>query len=107
MTRNQADSTKLMINFLFPLQAAPRIKSTSKLQPSSSTRHLRNQRVVARSALDGFYYHGIVAKCLNSRYLEVDFDSGEKQVTSVRYVIPIGGARPCPTLKVDNFEFLK
>jgi len=74
---------------------------------SSTNRHLRHQRVIGRSALDGFYYPGVVSRCLNSRYLEVDFDNGDRQVTSVRYVIPIGGARPCPTLKVGDYVFVK
>ena len=60
--------------------------------------------MIGRSALDGFYYPGIVSRCLNSRYLEVDFDNGDRQVTSVRNVIPVGGARPCPTLKVVIFQ---
>eukprot|EP00794_Sanderia_malayensis_P007171 gene7171-7977_t len=77
------------------------------IQASSSTRHLRNQRVIARNSLDGYFYNAIVAKCLNSRYIEVDFDCGEKQVISARHVIPVGGARPCPTLKVADYVLVR
>lgn len=40
-------------------------------------------------------------RCLNPRYVEVDFRDFDRQVVSTRYVIAIQGARPCPSLKVQ------
>ena len=40
-------------------------------------------------------------RCLNSRYVEVDFRDFDRQVVSSRYVIAMQGARPCPSLKVQ------
>ena len=40
-------------------------------------------------------------RCLNSRYVEVDFRDFDRQVVSTRYVIAMQGARPCPSLKVQ------
>ena len=51
--------------------------------------------------MDGFYYAGLVVRCLNSRYVEVDFRDFDRQVVSSRYVIAMQGARPCPSLKVQ------
>ena len=37
---------------------------------------------------------------MNARFVNVLFDDGEVQVTSVRYLMPIGGSAPCPILNV-------
>lgn len=79
--------------------------STAPTQPTpqGNKHRLRHHKVVARNEVDGFYYPGLVRKCINPRYVEVDFDGFERQVVGVRYVIPIEGARPCPSLKVSHF----
>ena len=56
--------------------------------------------------MDGFYYAGVVSRCLNPRYVEVDFRDFDRQVVSSRYVITMQGARPCPSLKVQKSQGL-
>lgn len=89
---------------VFLLQSA----STAPTQPTpqGNKNRLRHHKVVARNEVDGFYYPGLVRKCINPRYVEVEFDGFERQVVGVRYVIPIEGARPCPSLKVSFHTIL-
>lgn len=68
---------------------------------------MRYHRVLARSDLDGLYYPALVNKYVNERYVSVCFDNGENQLTSVRYVVSIGGSAPCPSLSVRlMFDFI-
>nr|XP_047126678.1 von Willebrand factor A domain-containing protein 3B isoform X2 [Hydra vulgaris] len=62
----------------------------------------RYHRVLARNDFDGYYYLALVKKYLNSRFVNVCFDNGEEQIVSVRYVISVGGSRPCPSLKIGD-----
>ncbi|EDO28327.1 predicted protein [Nematostella vectensis] len=75
--------------------------------PQGNKFRLRHHKVLARNEVDGFYYPGLVSKCINSRYVEVDFNDCERQAVSVRYVIPVEGARPCPTLKVGDYVLVR
>ncbi|XP_069492360.1 von Willebrand factor A domain-containing protein 3B [Ambystoma mexicanum] len=68
---------------------------------------LKGQRVIARSEFDGFYYPGTVKKCLTSKHVLVDFSQGDAQITPTPFIIPVGGAVPCPTLKVGDCVFCK
>ncbi|XP_078514366.1 von Willebrand factor A domain-containing protein 3B [Lissotriton helveticus] len=68
---------------------------------------LKGQRVIARSELDGFYYLGTVQNCLNSKQALVDFSPGDTQITPIAFIVPVGGAVPCPPLKVGDFVFCK
>ena len=81
-------------------------KQTAKPSPAptrsvSNKNRLLNHKVLARNEVDGFYYAGVVSRCLNPRYVEVDFRDFDQQVVSARYVITVQGARPCPSLKVQ------
>lgn len=81
-------------------------KQTAKPSPApaqsvSNKNRLLNHKVLARNEVDGFYYAGVVSRCLNPRYVEVDFRDFDRQVVSARYVITVQGARPCPSLKVQ------
>ena len=68
---------------------------------------LRYHRILARSDVDGYYYPALVNKYVNPRYVNVCFDNGENQLTSVRYVISVGGSTACPTLNVSHFNACK
>ncbi|XP_078077591.1 von Willebrand factor A domain-containing protein 3B-like [Mustelus asterias] len=64
---------------------------------------LRGQRVIARSEVDGSYYPGIVTKCVGVRKAIIAFTKGDTQITPTRFLIQVGGAAPCPPLKVGDF----
>ncbi|XP_072118844.1 von Willebrand factor A domain-containing protein 3B-like isoform X3 [Mobula birostris] len=63
----------------------------------------RGQRVIARSEVDGFYYPGIIIRCVGVRKVLIDFTKGDTQITPTQFVIQVGGAIPCPVLKVGDF----
>lgn len=88
------------IHVYFITQSASTTAVPTQPTPQGNKYRLRHHKVVARNEVDGFYYPGLVRKCVNPRYVEIDFDGFERQVVGVRYVIPIEGARPCPSLKV-------
>ncbi|XP_055492408.1 von Willebrand factor A domain-containing protein 3B-like [Leucoraja erinacea] len=68
---------------------------------------LRGQRVIARSDVDGFYYPGIVTRCVGIRKALIDFTKGDTQITPTQFLIQIGGAAPCPPLKVGDFVLVR
>ncbi|XP_032879340.1 von Willebrand factor A domain-containing protein 3B [Amblyraja radiata] len=68
---------------------------------------LRGQRVIARSEVDGFYYPGIVTRCVGIRKALIDFTKGDTQITPTQFLIQIGGAAPCPPLKVGDFVLVR
>ncbi|KAG8452170.1 hypothetical protein GDO86_004097 [Hymenochirus boettgeri] len=68
---------------------------------------LRGQKVIARSEIDGFYYPGVVVRRISSKTFLVDFCNGDNQIISISFIIQIGGAVPCPLLKVGDFVFSK
>ncbi|KAI8508392.1 von Willebrand factor type A domain, partial [Branchiostoma belcheri] len=68
---------------------------------------LKGHKVIARKEEDGFYYPGIVVKCPNSRHAIVDYHGNGRQLTPTRFVIPMGGARACPELRVGDFVLVK
>ncbi|KAL4656851.1 von Willebrand factor A domain-containing protein 3B-like [Arapaima gigas] len=67
---------------------------------------LRGQRVIARSKKDGFYYEGTVRRCIKGKKVMVDFSSGDFQIISLRFLITVGGAGPCPPLAIGDFAFV-
>ncbi|KAK3738170.1 hypothetical protein QZH41_019678, partial [Actinostola sp. cb2023] len=88
-------------------KSASMTSALTQLTPQGNKYRLRHHKVLARSEVDGFYYPGLVCKCINTRYVEVDFESCERQVVGVRYVIPVEGARPCPSLKVGDYVLVR
>ncbi|XP_069748600.1 LOW QUALITY PROTEIN: von Willebrand factor A domain-containing protein 3B-like [Narcine bancroftii] len=68
---------------------------------------LRGQKVVARSEVDGFYYPGIITRCAGITKVLIDFTKGVTQITSIQSLIQIGGAVPCPPLKVGDFVLVR
>ncbi|XP_048453851.1 von Willebrand factor A domain-containing protein 3B-like [Rhincodon typus] len=68
---------------------------------------LRGQRVIARSEVDGFYYPGIVTKCASAKKAIIVFAKGDTQITPTRFLICVGGASSCPSLKVGDFVLVR
>ncbi|KAJ8407275.1 hypothetical protein AAFF_G00278490 [Aldrovandia affinis] len=67
---------------------------------------LRGQRVLARSETDGFYYPGSVRRRLAGKRVMVDFSSGDAEVVPLGSLVTVGGATPCPPLRVGDFVFV-
>ncbi|KAM6093546.1 LOW QUALITY PROTEIN: von Willebrand factor A domain-containing protein 3B [Chlamydotis macqueenii] len=67
----------------------------------------KNQKVIARSDITGFYYLGTVIKNINSTCALVDFSNGETWIVPMKFAIPVGGAMPCPYLKVGDYVFAR
>ncbi|KAJ8351781.1 hypothetical protein SKAU_G00232570 [Synaphobranchus kaupii] len=72
-------------------------------KPRRALDTLRGQSVLARSEADGFYYPGTVRKRLARNRVIVDFGSGDTEVVPLGSLITMGGAAPCPPLKVGDF----
>ena len=68
---------------------------------------LKGQKVVARSRNDGFYYPGVVARFTDSRHAVIRFSDGEEEAISVKLVIPVGGAAPCPVLQAGDHVLVR
>ncbi|NWI99612.1 VWA3B protein, partial [Crypturellus undulatus] len=68
---------------------------------------LRSQKVIARSDITGFYYPGTVIKNISSTHALVDFVHGEAWTVPVKFMIPVGGAMPCPCLQIGDYVFAR
>ncbi|XP_059671529.1 von Willebrand factor A domain-containing protein 3B [Gavia stellata] len=67
----------------------------------------KSQKVIARSEVTGFYYPGTVQRSISSTCALVDFNNGETWIVPVKFTIPVGGAMPCPYLKVGDYVFAR
>ncbi|XP_048209451.1 von Willebrand factor A domain-containing protein 3B [Perognathus longimembris pacificus] len=84
------------------LQGNPTKKSKpQKVDP------LKGHKVIARCDENGFYFPGVVKKCLSSSHALVEFRYGDTKVVPVCFIIPVGGAMPCPPLQVGDYVFAK
>uniref|UniRef100_A0A8C8UHZ2 DUF4537 domain-containing protein n=1 Tax=Peromyscus maniculatus bairdii TaxID=230844 RepID=A0A8C8UHZ2_PERMB len=84
------------------LQGCPTKKVRSrKVDP------LRGQKVIARCEKNGFYFPGVVKKCVSPTHVLVDFRYGETTIVPISFITPIGGAMPCPQLQVGDYVFAK
>ncbi|XP_076413597.1 von Willebrand factor A domain-containing protein 3B isoform X2 [Peromyscus maniculatus bairdii] len=84
------------------LQGCPTKKVRSrKVDP------LRGQKVIARCEKNGFYFPGVVKKCVSPTHALVDFRYGETTIVPISFITPIGGAMPCPQLQVGDYVFAK
>ncbi|XP_043347253.1 von Willebrand factor A domain-containing protein 3B isoform X2 [Dermochelys coriacea] len=68
---------------------------------------LKGQKVIARSDITGFYFPGTVIKSISSSEALVDFSHGETQIVPIKFIIPVGGAMPCPSLQVGDYVFAR
>ncbi|KAL4694483.1 hypothetical protein H8957_002407, partial [Semnopithecus entellus] len=84
------------------LQGNPTKKTKSK-RPDP----LKGQKVIARCDENGFYFPGVVKKCVSRTQALVDFRYGDTRVVSTSFLMPVGGAMPCPLLQVGDYVFAK
>ncbi|XP_074839385.1 von Willebrand factor A domain-containing protein 3B [Carettochelys insculpta] len=68
---------------------------------------LKGQKVIARSDITGFYLPGTVIKSISSSQALVYFNHGETQIVPIKFIIPVGGAMPCPSLQVGDYVFAR
>ncbi|KAF6107080.1 von Willebrand factor A domain containing 3B [Phyllostomus discolor] len=80
--------------------------STKKIK-SKKLDHLKGQKVIARCDENGFYFPGIVKKCISPTHALVGFRYGDTKVVPISFITPVGGAMPCPLLQVGDYVFAK
>uniref|UniRef100_A0A8I3PCS2 von Willebrand factor A domain containing 3B n=2 Tax=Canis lupus familiaris TaxID=9615 RepID=A0A8I3PCS2_CANLF len=84
------------------VQGNPTKKTKSKkLDP------LKGQKVIARCDENGFYFPGVVKKCVSPTHALVGFRYGDTKVVPTSFITPVGGAMPCPLLQVGDYVFAK
>lgn len=76
--------------------------STATKRPRSTRQNLRSQKVIARSSDDGFYYPGVVLTHGDGRHITVKLADGQQTSVLRKFVIPMGGAAPCPILQIGD-----
>ncbi|XP_036912725.1 von Willebrand factor A domain-containing protein 3B isoform X2 [Sturnira hondurensis] len=80
--------------------------STKKIK-SKKLDHLKGQKVIARCDENGFYFPGVVKKCISPTHALVGFRYGDTKVVPISFITPVGGAMPCPLLQVGDYVFAK
>ncbi|XP_062934630.1 von Willebrand factor A domain-containing protein 3B [Cynocephalus volans] len=80
--------------------------STKKIK-SKKPDHLKGQKVIARCDENGFYFPGVVKKCVSPTHALVSFRYGDTKVVPTSFITPVGGAMPCPLLQVGDYVFAK
>ncbi|XP_025116456.3 von Willebrand factor A domain-containing protein 3B isoform X4 [Bubalus bubalis] len=84
------------------IQGTPTKKNKSKkLDP------LKGQKVIARCDENGFYFPGVVKRCVNPTHALVGFRYGDTKVVPIPFITPVGGAMPCPLLQIGDYVFAK
>ncbi|KAF6270489.1 von Willebrand factor A domain containing 3B [Rhinolophus ferrumequinum] len=79
---------------------------TKKIKPKKLD-HLKGQKVIARCDENGFYFPGVVKKCVSPTHALVGFRYGDTKVVPISFITPVGGAMPCPLLQVGDYVFAK
>ncbi|XP_053163819.1 von Willebrand factor A domain-containing protein 3B isoform X2 [Hemicordylus capensis] len=93
-----------------PLQICPNpARHEAKLLPAKKQQKgkafdaLRGRKVIARSESTGFYYPGTAIRSITSCYALVDFVNGQTEIVPLRFIMPVGGAMPCPPLQIGDY----
>ncbi|XP_063085974.1 von Willebrand factor A domain-containing protein 3B isoform X2 [Cavia porcellus] len=81
--------------------------SPKKKLKSKKVDHLKGQKVIARCDENGFYFPGVVKKCLSNNHALVNFRYGDTKAVPTSFITPVGGAMPCPLLQVGDYVFAK
>ncbi|XP_037383798.2 LOW QUALITY PROTEIN: von Willebrand factor A domain-containing protein 3B [Talpa occidentalis] len=84
-----------------PQGNTPKRIKPKKLDP------LKGQKVIARCDENGFYFPGVVKKCVSPTHALVAFRYGDTKVVPISFITPVGGAMPCPLLQVGDYVFAK
>ncbi|XP_055462912.1 von Willebrand factor A domain-containing protein 3B [Psammomys obesus] len=80
---------------------------SAKKNKSKRVDYLKGQRVIARCEENGFYFPGVVKKCVSPTEALVDFKYGDTKIVPISFITPVGGAMPCPPLQVGDYVFAK
>ncbi|KAJ7319682.1 hypothetical protein JRQ81_019193 [Phrynocephalus forsythii] len=89
-----------------PLRISPP-KEAKKQQKGKMFDALKGRKVIARSESTGFYYPGTVIRSITPFYALVDFVNGHTEVVPLKFLMPVGGAMPCPSLQVGDYVFVR
>ncbi|XP_061482908.1 von Willebrand factor A domain-containing protein 3B isoform X3 [Rhineura floridana] len=92
---------------IFPTKEKFSSKLQAKKQKGKGVDTLKGQRVIARSESTGFYYPGTVIRSITPFYALVDFINGQTEIVPLKFIIPVGGAMPCPSLQVGDYVFIR
>ncbi|XP_036080341.1 von Willebrand factor A domain-containing protein 3B isoform X6 [Rousettus aegyptiacus] len=79
----------------------------TKKTKSKKLDYLKGQKVIARCDENGFYFPGVVKKCVSPTHALVGFRYGDTKVVPISFITPVGGAMPCPLLQVGDYVFAK
>ncbi|KAF7253201.1 von Willebrand factor A domain-containing protein 3B [Varanus komodoensis] len=90
-----------------PLQINPTKEAKKYQQKRKMFDALKGKKVVARSECTGFYYPGIVVRTITPFYALVDFIKGHTEIVPLKFIMPVGGAMPCPSLQVGDYVFVR
>ncbi|XP_042316665.1 von Willebrand factor A domain-containing protein 3B isoform X2 [Sceloporus undulatus] len=89
-----------------PLRICPP-KEARKQQKGKMIDALKHRKVIARSESTGFYYPGTVIRSITPFYALVDFAHGHTEIVPLKFIMPVGGAMPCPYLQVGDYVFVR
>uniref|UniRef100_A0ABM5FYS0 von Willebrand factor A domain-containing protein 3B isoform X2 n=1 Tax=Pogona vitticeps TaxID=103695 RepID=A0ABM5FYS0_9SAUR len=91
-----------------PLRISPPKELQAKKQQKGKTFDaLKGRKVIARSESTGFYYPGTVIRSITPFYALVDFVNGHSEIVPLKFLMPVGGAMPCPSLQVGDYVFVR
>ncbi|XP_042551295.1 von Willebrand factor A domain-containing protein 3B [Dipodomys spectabilis] len=121
MLENEILAGKMYIQQAMELQEAAKkncmnkaVEEQQKLQGNSTKKSkpkkvdpLKGHKVIARCDENGFYFPGVVKKCLSSSHALVEYRYGDTKIVPICFITPIGGAMPCPPLQVGDYVFAK
>ncbi|XP_037663049.1 von Willebrand factor A domain-containing protein 3B isoform X2 [Choloepus didactylus] len=113
LLENEILAGKLYVQQALGLQEAAK-KEQQKLQVNPTKKikskrpdPLKGQKVIARCDENGFYFPGVVKKCVSPSHALVGFRYGDTKVVPTSFITPVGGAMPCPLLQVGDYVFAK
>ncbi|XP_006870840.1 PREDICTED: von Willebrand factor A domain-containing protein 3B, partial [Chrysochloris asiatica] len=92
-------------NYVSKQQKSP--GNPTKKSKSKRLDTLKGQKVIARCDENGFYFPGVVKKCVSPTHALVGFRYGDTKVVPTSCITPVGGAMPCPVLQVGDYVFAK
>ncbi|XP_049713205.1 von Willebrand factor A domain-containing protein 3B isoform X2 [Elephas maximus indicus] len=115
LLENEILAGKLYIQQAMELQEAAKKENSQQKPQGNPTKKskskrldpLKGQKVIARCDENGFYFPGVVKKCVSPSHALVGFRYGDTKVVPTSFITPVGGAMPCPMLQVGDYVFAK
>ncbi|XP_062982357.1 von Willebrand factor A domain-containing protein 3B [Elgaria multicarinata webbii] len=90
-----------------PLRICPTKEVKTTHQKRKTFDALKGKKVIARSESTGFYYPGTVIRSITPFYALVDFIKGHTEIVPLKFLMPVGGAMPCPPLQVGDYALVR